>query len=268
MTSKLIKWHLDVLLPMITRMVNYSLTAGIFNENWKTSIIKPLLMKEGMDRVLKNYSLVNNLNFMSKIVEKVMLLRFNNHFETYKLIPDYVSAYRSGYSTETGLLRLTDKILQNMDRQCITPLVVVDLSTAFDTVEHRALNDILHRKYSVTRTALKQYVSYLENRKVKVQINESTSRCVLAKQHWCLKVVLVTKILYNCYTSTLKDYLEESCNDSTNLLGYADNHATYSQFRSGVISKEINCQHHLENVLAEIKIWINRNFMKMNDAED
>ena len=73
------------------------------------------------------------------------------------------------------LLRLTDKILQNMDRQCITPLVAVDLSAAFDTVEHRILKDVLHRKYSVTGTALKWYLSYLENRKVKVQINESTS---------------------------------------------------------------------------------------------
>ena len=44
-------------------------------------------------------------------------------------------------------------------------------------------------------------------------------------------------------------------------------HATYSKFRAGVISEEINCQHHLENVLAEIKTWMNRNFMKMNDAK-
>ena len=88
-----------------------------------------------MARVLKNYRLVNNLSFMSKIIEKAMLLRFNNHCEMNNLIPDYVSAYRSGYSTETVLLRLTDEILQNMDRQCITSLVAVDLSTAFDTVD-------------------------------------------------------------------------------------------------------------------------------------
>ena len=97
MSSKLIKWHLDVLLPLITRMVDYSLTAGVFSGSWKTSIIKPLLKKEGMDRVLKNYRPVNNLSYVSKIVEKVMLLRFNNHCEMNNLIPDYVSAFRSGY---------------------------------------------------------------------------------------------------------------------------------------------------------------------------
>ena len=55
-----------------------------------------------------------------------------------------------------------------MDRQCFTPLVAVDLYPAFDTVEHQILKDVLHRKFSVTGTALKWYVSYLENRKVKV----------------------------------------------------------------------------------------------------
>ena len=219
-----------------------------------------------MDRVLKNYRLVNNLSFMSKIIEKVMLLRFNNHCEMNNLTPDYVSAYRSRYSTETVLLRLTDKILQNMDRQCITPLVAVDLSTAFDTVEHRILKGVLHRKYSVTGTALKWYVSYLENRKVKVQINKSTSG-VLEITTSVPKGTVSGPVLYNCYANTLKDYLEESCNHSINLLGYADDLAIYSQFRTGLTSKEINCQHHLEKVLAEIKIWMNRNFMKMNDAK-
>ena len=163
------------------------------------------------------------------------------------------------------LLRLTGKILQNMDRQCITPLVAVDLSTAFDTVEHQILKDVLDRKYSVTGTALKWYVSYLENRKVKVQINESMSD-VLELATLVPQSSVSGLVLYNCYANTLKDYLEESCNDSVNLLGYADDHATYSQFRAGVINEEINCQCHLENVLVEIKIWMNRNFMKMNDA--
>ena len=52
MPSKLIKLHLKVLLPMITRMVNYSPMTGVFNESWKTSIVKPLLKKEGLNRVL------------------------------------------------------------------------------------------------------------------------------------------------------------------------------------------------------------------------
>ena len=117
----------------------------------------------------------------------------------------------------------------------------------------------------MTETAHKWNVSYLENRKVKVQINESTSG-VLEITTSVPQGSVNGLVLYNCYVSTLKDYQEESCNDSINPLGYAD-HATYSHFRAGVISKEINCQHHFEKVLAEIKIRKNRNFMKMNDAK-
>ena len=50
-------------------------------------------------------------------------------------------------------------------------------------------------------------------------------------------------------------------------MGYVDDPPSYSQFRAGVISKEINCQYNLEKVLSEIKIWMNRNFMKMNDVK-
>ena len=62
-----------------------------------------------------------------------------------------------------------------MDRQCITPLVAVDLSAAFEMVEHQILKVVLYKKYSAEGTALKWFESYLENRKVKVQINECTS---------------------------------------------------------------------------------------------
>ena len=175
MPSKLIKQNLEVLLPMITRMVNYSLMAREFNESWKTSIVKPLLKKEGLNRVLKNYRPVNNLSYMLKITEKMMLLRFNDHCNRNNLMPDYVSVYRLGYSTETVLLRLSDEILQNMDKQCITALVAVDLSAAFDTVEHQILKDVLYKKYSVEGTALKWDESYLENKKIKVQINDCVS---------------------------------------------------------------------------------------------
>ena len=232
MPSKLIELHLEVLLPMITGMVNYSLMAGVFNESWKTSIVKPLLKKEGLDGVLKNYRPVNNLSYMSKIIEKAMLLRFNDHCGRNNLMLDYVSAYRSGYSTETVLLRLSDEILQNMDRQCITPLVVVDLSAAFDTVEHQILKAVLYKKCSVEGTALKWFESYLKNRKVKVHINDCTSD-VLNLITSVSQGSVSGPVLYNCYASTLKGYLEGSCEESINLFGYADDDATYSKFRAG-----------------------------------
>ena len=93
-------------------------------------------------------------------------------------MPDYVSAYRSGYSTETVLFRLSDEMLQNMDRQCVMPLVAVDLSAAFDTVEHRILKDVLYKKYSVEGTVLKWFENYLANREVKGTDKLLCFRCI------------------------------------------------------------------------------------------
>ena len=128
------------------------------------------------------------------------------------------------------------------------------------------LKGLLYRKYSVEGNALKWVESYLDNIKVKVQINDCVSD-VLSLTTSVPQGSVSGLVLYNCFASTLKDYLEESCNERINLLGYADDHAPYSKFRAGVIREEINCQQRLENILAEIKKWMNRNFMKMSDAK-
>ena len=80
--SSLLKQHLDVLLPLITRMVNISLGSGTFAKQWKESVIRPLIKKKGLDCVLKSYRPVSNLSFISKIVEKSCLNQFMSYLES------------------------------------------------------------------------------------------------------------------------------------------------------------------------------------------
>ena len=68
--TKLLKEHIDTLLPIITRIVNLLLSNGQFAECWKVPIIKPLVKKKGLECILKNYRPVNNLSFISKLVER------------------------------------------------------------------------------------------------------------------------------------------------------------------------------------------------------
>ena len=85
-------------------------------------------------------------------------------------MPDYLSAYRCNYSTEHCLLRITNDILYSMDKQCLTPVIAVDLSAASDTVGHEILIKVLQRIYRISRTALEWFRNYLNDRYVKVQI--------------------------------------------------------------------------------------------------
>ena len=96
MPSKLVKENSDILLPIITRIINLSLQLGMFIEDWKVSIVRPLLKKLGLELINKNYRPVSNLSFLSKLVEKGGLGQFCDYAELERLFPDYMSAYRQG----------------------------------------------------------------------------------------------------------------------------------------------------------------------------
>ena len=91
--ANLIKLHLEILIPIITDLVNKSLTPEEFLKDWKISIIKPLI-KKGTSTELSNYRPINNLSFVSKVVERSMLKQLNNYLNTNTLVPTYISGYR------------------------------------------------------------------------------------------------------------------------------------------------------------------------------
>ena len=91
LTSTL-KQILDACLPMITQIVNLSLTRAEFCEEWKTAIVKLLLKRPGLDLINKNYRPISNLTFISKLVEKCMLKQLLGHCENHDLLPDFQSA--------------------------------------------------------------------------------------------------------------------------------------------------------------------------------
>ena len=117
----------------------------LFCEEWKISVVKPLLKKKGLNLQEKNYYPVSNLPFFSKLVECATLMQFDKHCREHHLLPDYQSAYRKGYSTEILLMKMTNDIFCSMERKQITAVIVLDISTAFDTIDHDLLLDILHK---------------------------------------------------------------------------------------------------------------------------
>ena len=125
---------MDILLPILTRLINWSLRIGSFHKTWKKSIITPFQKKVGQDTGYTNYRPVNNLPFLSKITEKAMIQQLNLYLETHCPLPDTVCAYRKNLSTEHAILKLLDMMYKNMDKQCVTLVMAIDLSAAFDTV--------------------------------------------------------------------------------------------------------------------------------------
>ena len=145
--TSILKEALDLLLPTLVKLVNLSLVGEEFVQQWKTALVKPLL-KVGMELTNTSYCTVSNLPFLSKVVGKSVLLRFNRHSNENNLIPSYQSAFRANFSCETALLKLTDDHLWAMVHQEVTSLVAIDLSATFDTFDYDLLLSILSKKLS------------------------------------------------------------------------------------------------------------------------
>ena len=138
--TQLLKTNVDILSPVITRIVNLSLTTGKFPSSQKSAIITPLLKKASLDpESLKNYRPVSNLTFVSKLLERIVAKQLRDHLSQHQLYEKHQSAYRKRHSTETALTRVQNDILRAMDDSKATVLVLLDLSAAFDTVDHNFL---------------------------------------------------------------------------------------------------------------------------------
>ena len=106
-------------------IINNSISTGIFPSQLKQGIVRPLLKKNDLDpEILKNYRPVSNLNFLSKIVEKVIMQRLDEHLTQHSLHDPLQSAYRKDHSTETAITKIHHDIITSLDEgRCrLTPV--------------------------------------------------------------------------------------------------------------------------------------------------
>ena len=173
--SSLVIDCIDVLLPIITKMINLSLESGLFADDWKCALVLPLLKKPGLDLLYKNYRPVSNLQYVSKLTEKMVFDQIHTHMMTHSLYPEFQSAYRKNHSTETALVRVTNDILMKMNTQEVTLLVMLDLGAAFDTINHKILLTRLNKELGICGSPLEWFKSYLAKRGQRVYIDGSLS---------------------------------------------------------------------------------------------
>ena len=258
--TKLIKENIDILLPIITKIVNLSLLTGTFSDEWKTAFVLPLLKKLGLELISKNYRPVSNLSFLSKVVEKSGLSQTTEFWDENDAIPDYLCAYRENYSTDCALIKLHHDILMNMEKNKVTIMIMIDLSAAFDTVDHDILLDVLQKRGGISGTVLKWYDTYLRPRNLITMVNDahSTPRNLpfSVPQGSC-----AGPVLYNMYASTLEENFK---NSPISILGYADDHAFHDSFHVNTENEVIN---RIECKLDEVKTWMSANRLKMNDGK-
>ena len=123
--------------PFVTKIINKCFEESNFVLSEKESLIHPSLKKPGLDcENMANYRPVSNLTFLSKIIERAMLDQLNPLFVQNGVIPVVQSAYREFHSTETALCKIHNDLVTNTCSRKTSLLLLLDLSAAFDTVDH------------------------------------------------------------------------------------------------------------------------------------
>ena len=258
--TDLLKDCSHVILPVITKIINPSLSSGIFPSTFKTAIIRPLLKKPSLDHeILKNYRPVSNLPFLSKFLERIVLSRILPFLESNNILDHHQSAYRTNHSIETALLKVENDILSAMDQGRLVALVLLDLSAAFDTVDHCLLIKRL-QQLGLNGTVLQWFASYLLDRSQSVQIHDKCS-APSNLQYGVPQGSVLGPVLFSLYTCSLGKIM---CKYNVNYHFYADDAQIYVSFKPTQNDADY-ALNKLESCVTEIREWMTDNFLKLND---
>jgi len=162
--------------PVIAAMCSASITQQFMPACHKKAIVHPLLKKPTLDQSdLSSFRPISNLSFVSKILERLINNRLTEFMDKYSLLPKTQSAYREHHSTETALVRVHNDIVTAIDQGDVCALVLLDLSAAFDTVDHSILLDVLQTRFGLVDNTLTWIRSYLSDRSQQVCISQDQS---------------------------------------------------------------------------------------------
>ena len=261
--NKIVKDCINELLPTISNMANLSLSSGHFPDIWKEGLVRPKLKNANMDLIKKNYRPVSNLAFLSKITEKAAALQISDHVSSNQMFPEFQSAYRKNRSTETALLRMRNDILVNMNKQQVTLLVFLDLSAAFDTVDHDILLQRLEYKFGIKDQAVTWFKSYLSNRSQRIVIGSTKSDSFDLK-FGVPQGSYIGPMLFSLYTSELFDVISQHLPTAHS---YADDTGIYLAFNPNDDSNQDAAIAAMEACLCDIRNWMINDKLMISDSK-
>ena len=259
--TSLLKECLDVLLPILVRIVNLSFASNTFPKALKIAMVIPLLKKIILDyENRKNYRPVSNLPFLGKVIEKTSVSRLSSHTTDNNLEERLQSAYRPYHSVETALLVVMDDMLCAIDKGQHVLITLLDYSAAFDTIGHDILFRRLEDSYGITGDALEWVKSYFGNRYQAVCING-----VLSEKH-ALPVGMPQGSYfgpfgYPKYSAPIAKLAQQN---GVMYHQYADD----TQLYVFCDAKNAEAQKsRLEQCIHDIKDWSASNLLKLNDSK-
>ena len=257
-SSKLIKIIEPAIIKPLTLLINQVLNTGIFPDEIKIAKVIPIFKKDD-PTLFKNYRPISLLSTISKIIEKIIFTQLSLYFDENKLIFDNQYGFRPKHSTEYAALELVDRIITQMDVKEVPINIFLDLSKAFDTIDHTILLAKL-RYYGIHDTALRLLKSYLNNRKPYVEFEDTKSE-ILPITVGVPQGSILGPLLFIIY---INDFSEAS--SIFKFIMYADDTTLLSSlayFGNDIGTKEYLINAELSNVIE----WLNINKLSLNKSK-
>ena len=257
----LLKANAVHLAPFIAQLINVSLASGQVPTALKSAYVVPRLKKPDLDDdEIKNYRPISNLPVLAKLLERIVARQLVNYLTVHGLLPRLQSAYRARHSTETALLKVTADILSALDRGDLASLALLDLSAAFDTVDHDILLQRLRVSYGIGGAALRWFQSYLGGR---VQFVKYRGRCSSKTfvNYGVPQGSVLGPILFLLYTADLVALIEghglspHLYADDTQIVGSCGPTDTTS------------LRHRIETCIADVGSWMSSNRLQLNTSK-
>ncbi len=254
--TKLLK-ELPVAEEPLLNIINSSLSLGHVPKPFKLAVIKPLIKKPQLDpSELANYRPISNLPFMSKILEKVVSAQLCSFLQKKYLCEEFQSGFRPRHSTETALVKITNDLLLASDQGCISLLVLLDLSAAFDTIDHDILVDRLQNYTGIQGQALRWFRSYVSDRYHFVYLNGESSQLSPVK-YGVPQGSVLGPLLFSIYMLPLGNIIRKY---GISFHCYADDTQLYISTRPDETSKLSKLTECVKNV----KDWMTNHFLLLN----
>ena len=257
----LLREHVDLFTPFVTAIVNASLSQGRLPDSQKHAIVLPLLKKSGLDTAdMANFRPVSNLSFLSKVIERVVARQVNSYLMENGLLPRCQSAYRRHHSTETAMLRVLSDALTAADNRQVTLLGMLDLSAAFDCVDHLILLQRLERNFGLTGAVLQWMTSFLTGRTQQV-IYDGRLSAIQQVRFGVPQGSVLGPLLFTIYTTEVSKIV---INHGCQVHLYADDCQVYVSVPVDAVSSATT---RLSQCIADVAEWFSMNRLRLNPAK-
>ena len=245
-----VKISAEIICKPLHHIITLSIMQNKFTSGWKYAKVVPLHKKEcTLDR--KNYRPVAILSPLGKILEQIVYEQMYSYFTTNKIFHPNLHGYRQHRSTQTALLQMYDRWVKSAAKEQVTGVVLLDLSTAFDLVDHQLLVQKLEI-YGLDRNFLEWITSYLTDRHQAVWIDHDYSsflRCYVGVPQGSNFGPLFFLIFYNDLPYSLGCEVDAYADDST---------MSFSAKAVDTIGSNLteNC--------SKVSLWMRENKLKLN----